>query len=144
MNGFQDAIAVEHRRASTSELQVKLAAIRAFETCGDCALERMTAPVAKWRLDELHLLSAVGANKGLAGRGAGIGTNLADLRIDKSQPGVDPGLRGIKNSIHPAFRILIGTPRTKQNFCATCVNMNTPGEQTSGVRARHVIHRIGA
>ena len=108
MNRFQDAVAVEDRRASASKLKVKLAAVRAFETRSDCPLERMTTPFAKWRFDEPHLLAAFVANEGLVRRRAGFGANLAYLRVNERQPGVDPGLHGIENSVHPAARILVG------------------------------------
>ena len=87
-----DDAARDHRRACRVEMQLHLAAVRAFKWRGQIAGVGQAAAFAKRRADEAHLRPAMPADKAIARRRGLFAAKLAGFGIKKSEADIEPVL----------------------------------------------------
>jgi hypothetical protein len=87
-------------------MELHFAAIRAFESRRDLAFPRQPAALAKRRLDETGLLPALLSHEALRRRRPVSVAELARLRIEEAQPGIQPVPYGKFRRVNHCFHRL--------------------------------------
>jgi hypothetical protein len=103
MYHFEHLLSENYRRACKLKFQTSLPTVAALEYACDLTLVRKTAPGAKRGFDEADSASAIFANKTIRSGAALASANLAKLRINEAQSGVQPGSNGVCQSSHSTF-----------------------------------------
>lgn len=82
------------------EMQVYIPAVAAFEGGRYLPFKGQTAPLAKGRFDKAHLGAAGAAHKRFRRGSALLAAQLADLRVNKAQSGIEPTLDRMRQGSH--------------------------------------------
>jgi hypothetical protein len=117
VNNVQNVVAGDDCRTSEGEAQFKIAAIGAFEDCGNLSFVGEAAGLTEGRIDESEPCAAIRTDKTFCGCRPRTAAKLTDFGITESQSGIEPIFDGLRQCGHKGGYILVGNQRKERDLC---------------------------